>query len=140
MTVAFFSFFGIVIGAALQYVFTRHLDSQRHHRELRSTAYIDYLRCVSEHANLGRNRQTDEGRSLGAKTADAKCRICLYGSRATIEAFAKFERLGATMNTDDQCASFTSMVALMRQDSGTKDEAKLGDLETVLLGARREHT
>jgi hypothetical protein len=140
MTVAFFSFFGIVIGAALQYVFTRHLDSQRHHRELRSTAYIDYLRCVSEHANLGRNRQTDEGRSLGAKTADAKCRICLYGSRATIEAFAKFERLGATMNTDDQCASFTSMVALMRKDSGTKDEAKLGDLETVLLGARREHT
>lgn len=140
MTVAFFSFFGIVIGAALQYVFTRHLDSQRHHRELRSTAYIDYLRCVSEHANLGWNRQTDKGRSLGAKTADAKCRICLYGSRATIEAFAKFERLGATMNTEDQCASFTSMVALMRQDSGTKDKAKIGDLETVLLGVHREHT
>ncbi|NWO07013.1 MAG: hypothetical protein HLX50_15340 [Alteromonadaceae bacterium] len=95
MTVAFF---GIVIGAALQYVFTRHLDSQRHHRELRSTAYIDYFRRVLEHTNLGKNRKTDEGRSFYAKTADAKCRICLYGSRATIEAFAKFERLGATMN------------------------------------------
>ncbi|MDR9468025.1 hypothetical protein, partial [Marinospirillum sp.] len=64
MTVAFFSFFGIVIGAALQYVFTRHLDSQKHQRELRSRAYIDYLRCVSEHANLGTKRQTSEGKQL----------------------------------------------------------------------------
>lgn len=140
MTVAFFSFLGIVTGAALQYIFTRHLDSQKHHRELRSRAYLDYLRCVSEHAQLRSQPPTEEGKQLGARTADAKCRICVYGSRLTIEAFAKFERLGATMNTDEQCTSFTSMVALMRQDSGTKDEAKLGDLETVLLGVRREHT
>ena len=135
METAFFSFFGIVIGAALQFIFTRHLDTQRHHRELRSRAYIDYLRCVSEHANLSTKRHTDEGKQLGVKTADAKCRICLYGSRATIEAFAAFERLGATMNTKEQCESFTKMVALMRRDSGTQEEAKLADLEIVLLGA-----
>ncbi|MDC0534876.1 hypothetical protein OAO18_03590 [Francisellaceae bacterium] len=134
MTVAIFSFFGILIGAALQYIFTRHLDSKKHHRGLQTNAYIDYLRCVSEHANLRINRDTDAGKHLGAKTADAKCRICLYGSRNTIEAFAKFEKLGANMNTKEQCLSFTSMVSIMRHDSGTKDKANLSDLETVLLG------
>jgi len=98
MSAAIFSFFGIIIGASLQYLFTRHLVNQKHHRELRTKAYTDYLECVSEQANLGKQRQSQEGRELGAKTADAKCRICLYGSSSAIGAFAKFERLGAIMN------------------------------------------
>ena len=96
MTTALFSFLGVVIGAALQYLFTRHLDNQKHHRDLRTKAYTDYLRCVSEHANLAVQRQSQEGRDLGARTADAKCRICLYGSATAIQAFAAFEKLGAT--------------------------------------------
>jgi len=79
MTTAIFPYFGIIIGAALQYFFTRHLDNQRHHRELRTKAYTDYLKCVCEQANLGKPRQSEEGRELSTKTADAKCRICLYG-------------------------------------------------------------
>jgi len=140
MTVAFFSFLGVVIGAALQYIFTRHLDSQRHHMELRSKAYLDYLRNASELAQLRSQSSTDEVKQLLARTTDAKSRICLYGSRPTIEAFAKFERLGAVLITDEQLESFTNMVALMRQDSGTRDVAELDDLKTVLMGVRRKHT
>ncbi|WP_435014170.1 hypothetical protein [Xanthomonas arboricola] len=52
MTAAiFFFFFGIIVGAALQYFFSRHLDSLRTHRDARAKAYADYLRCMSEHAN-----------------------------------------------------------------------------------------
>jgi len=103
MSAAIFSFFGIVIGASLQYVFTRHLDNQKHHRELRTKAYTGYLKCVCEQANLAKQRQSQEGRELSTQTADAKCRICLYGSSSAVEAFAEFERLGATMNTPEQC-------------------------------------
>jgi hypothetical protein len=137
MSAAIFSFLGIVIGASLQYLFTRHLDTQKHHRELRTKAYTDYLSCVSEQANLGKQRQSQEGRELGAKTADAKCRICLYGSSSTVGAFAEFERLGATMNTPEQCAAFTRMVEVMRSDSATGGEVALADLEAVLLGVQR---
>jgi hypothetical protein len=93
MTAAIFSFFGVIIGALLQYFFTRHLDRQKHHRELRTQAYTDYLKCVSEHANLRTPRDSPEGRDLGFRTADAKCRICLYGSPIVVRAFANEKRL-----------------------------------------------
>jgi len=137
MNTAIFSFFGILIGAVLQYLFTRHLDNQKHRREIRTTAYTDYLKCVSEQANLGKQRQSHEGRELGAKTADAKCRICLYGSSSAVGAFAEFERLGATMNTPDQCSAFTRMVAVMRNDSVSGQPVELRDLEAVVLGTQR---
>jgi hypothetical protein len=137
MNTAIFSFFGILIGAVLQYLFTRHLDNQKHRREIRTTAYTDYLKCVSEQANLGKQRQSHEGRELGAKTADAKCRICLYGSSSAVGAFAEFERLGATMNTPDQCSAFTRMVAVMRNDSVSGQQVELRDLEAVVLGTQR---
>jgi hypothetical protein len=95
MSAAIFSFFGIIVGASVQYLFTRHLDNQKHRREIRTTAYTDYLKCVSEQANLGKQRQSHEGRELATRTADAKCRICLYGSSSAVGAFAEFERLGA---------------------------------------------
>jgi hypothetical protein len=135
---ALLSFFGVVIGAALQYLFTRYLDNQKYHRELRTRAYTDYLKCVAEHANVGEQRQSPEWRELATRTADSKCRICLYGSSSAVKAFAKFERLGATMNTPEQCAAFTCMVSVMRRDSAI-DGGNVGleDLETVLLGVRR---
>ncbi|ALK31829.1 hypothetical protein [Burkholderia plantarii] len=131
---AVFSFLGVVIGALLQYWFTRHLDRQKHHRELRALAYTDYLKCVSEHANLKKPRESADGRDLGFRTADAKCRICLYGAPVVVRAFATFERLGATMNSDEQRAAFTQMVLEMRNDSAPNGNVESVELETVLLG------
>jgi len=133
MTAAIFSFIGIVIGAALQYVFTRHLDNLRVRRDARTKAYTDYLRCVSEHANPDQMRSSD-GHDLGARTADAKCRICLYGSSQVVAAFAQFERLGATMNSQQQQAAFTQMVTIMRHDSTGLADVAANDLQVVLLG------
>jgi hypothetical protein len=100
-------------------------------------AYTDYLKCVCEHANLGKQRQSHEGRELAAKTADAKCRICLYGSSSAVGAFAEFERVGATMNTPEQRSAFTRMVAVMRNDSVSGRQVELRDLEAVVLGTQR---
>ena len=136
MTTAILSLVGLVVGAVLQFLFSRHLDTKKHQRELRAKAYADYLLCVSEHANLGHQRQSAEGRQLGAKTADAKCRISLYGAPAVISAFARFEYLGATMNTDEQCKAFTHMVVVMRNDALGGSSVKEVDLQAVLLGSR----
>lgn len=137
VTSAIFSLIGLVIGAVLQFLFSRHLDNRKHQRDLRAKAYADYLQCVSEHANLGHQRLSAEGRQLDAKTADAKCRISLYAAAAVITNFAKFERLGATMNTDEQRRAFTDMVVVMRQDTLGDSSADHADLEAVLLGVRR---
>ncbi len=134
MTAAIFPLLGVIIGALLQYYFTRHLDRQKHHRELRALAYTDYLKCVSEIANLKKPRDSPDGRDLGFRTADAKSRICLYGSPIVVGAFATFERLGATMNTKEQRTAFTKMVLEMRTDSGNNGNVELAELEAVLLG------
>jgi hypothetical protein len=140
LNAAILSLIGLITGALLQFLFTRHLESKRHQRELRTKAYTDYLNCVSEHANSGVQRQSVEGRALSARTADAKCRICLYGSASAVEAFATFERLGATMGTEEQCEAFTEMVFLMRSDSAGGGKVALQDLRTVLLGSKRHAT
>jgi len=138
MTTAIFSFIGIVIGALLQYFFTRHLELQRSRREARTKAYMDYLQCISEHANTARHIPLQDVRSLAAKTADAKCRICLYGSSLAIEAFAAFERQGAAMNTAEQRALFTRMVSIMRGDSTSEPTVANDDLQVLLVGVDRE--
>lgn len=136
MSSAVLSLVGLVVGALLQFLFTRHLEGRRHHRDVRAKAYADYLQCVSDHANLGHQRQSSEGRQLGARTADAKCRISLYGASEVVSSFAEFERLGAAMGTDAQCRAFTRMVLAMRKDSLGGAPVSEGDLEIVLLGKR----
>jgi len=137
MSVAIFSVIGIIVGALLQYLFTRHLDNQRHRRDLRTHAYTDYLRGVSDQANLRPIVNTPDSRELAAKVADSKCRICLYGSPTVVATFAAFEHLGATMNTPEQRQAFTRMVAAMRDDSATGKKVDVRALEAVLLGVPR---
>lgn len=43
-------FAGVVIGASLQYVFTRQIEYKRSLREMKTKAYMDYLKGVCEQA------------------------------------------------------------------------------------------
>jgi hypothetical protein len=131
------SFLGVVIGASLQYYFTRHIENQRHLRDLRSKAYMDYLNCVTDLAQFRPKENSKERIELSAKTGDAKARICLYGSNKAITAFSQFEELGATMNTDEQRQSFTNMVSIMRMDSGSEGGVNSKALQNVLLGIHK---
>lgn len=76
-------FAGVVIGAFLQYVFTRQIEYKRALRDMKTKSYMDYLKGVCEQAqslNIPDKRITDERRSEAfVKVADAKARICLYG-------------------------------------------------------------
>ena len=131
MITAFFSIVGLVVGALLQFFFTKYLANENHLRDLRAAAYLDYMRCVSEHANLGLQQDSAEWRQLGARTADAKLRTSLYGSSYVISAFAKFERLGANINPNDH--AFTDIVLAMRQDTLGNSSISQADIEAVLI-------
>jgi len=138
MNTAIFALFGAVVGAVLQYFITRHLENQKHYRGLRTQAYTDYLKCVCEQAQLAPKTQPKEIHEIFARTADAKARVCLYGSTQAVEAFAAFERLGAKMTTKDERRTFTSMVAIMRSDSGSDRGVQIESLELVLMGHRED--
>ncbi len=71
---------------------------------------------------------------LAGRTADAKSRICLYGSSEVIRAYSNWEALGPTMETKEQRTAFIEMVKVMRTDSGGDAVVNLMDLQNVLLG------
>ena len=134
MDTAAISFISLVVGAALQYVFTKHLEDRKHLRDLRASAYADYFRCVADHAARVVVGKGSIDASLSARTADAKCRVCLYASPKVIAAFAQFERLGAALNTPDNMDAFSRMAEKMREDSHKTGKADLRDIQVVLMG------
>ena len=136
MTIALLSFLGVVAGAALQYIFTRHLDNQKHNRDLRTQAYTDYLKSVCEQAILELNSFSSEARELTSRMANSKSRICLYGSEQVVSSLADFERLGSKLNTDEQKECFATMVSAMRTDSKNSSIASIENLQVILMGAQ----
>jgi hypothetical protein len=134
LNAAYLSILGLILGATLQYFFTRHIENQRHIRDLRSKAYMDLLKSISECANFRPKYSTKEGMDLAERTANAKARICLFGSTRVIQAYSLWEKLGPNMETEERRAAFIEMVKAMRTDSGGEIELKSEDLQNVLLG------
>ena len=118
---------GAVIGAAL----SRWTDRARHHEELRSKAYADYLSAVALAAHM---RTNDDHRDALRNGADAKARIAVYGSADVIRALARFEETGASLISGPSVNAFVSLVSAMRPKSGSVAER---ELSLLLLG--REH-
>jgi len=131
--VALLSFAGIIAGAALQYVFTRVLEDRRHRRELRTQAYSDYVRGVSDLKHQIIDALGAKEREMYARLTDAKMRVTLYGSKSVIEKMADFERFGGGLHSDAQQEAFVEILIAMRDGK----DAKLQELEVIMLGVRR---
>ncbi|MEM9227793.1 MAG: hypothetical protein AAGA45_07480 [Verrucomicrobiota bacterium] len=134
METALFALLGVIFGACLQYYFTRHLENEKHLRDLRTQSYTDYLNSVAKVAKLKGDSAARE--ILFAEIADAKCRISLYASPAVIEAFAIFEKEGATLISSKEKTAFIEMITRMRADSGGKGKANPDDIAALILGYR----
>jgi hypothetical protein len=133
MAIAFFSFFGVVVGASLQYLFTRFLEERRHRQSLQTEAYTDYIQAVAEarHIDLYTERP-----SIFARLADAKTRICLYGSPEVIARLAEFESKGGVIGDDQQREAFMHLIEAMRG----KSKLQTSQVELILLGESKKKT
>ena len=120
---------GIAVGSLLGYIFTRRNEFEKHKRMMVTQAYSDYLRGVAEgaHLNLDSNHA-----QIMARVADAKARICLYGSPEVIASLATFENAGGAILNPQQHELFASLVLAMRGDS----KVPRRDLELLLFGNR----
>ena len=118
------------MGALLQYFFGRTLELRKHAQLQKGQAYADYFRAFAAAATIGRTKDTL------ANLADAKTRICIYGSKEVIARLAAFERSGASTLDLQSKRLVEGLLTEMRRDVGTS--AKIGtgdDLAMVLFGA-----
>src|SRR5437764_13652876 len=107
---------GVVIGAAMQYWFSRTAESRKQIQLLQSQSYVDYLSAVSEAAHA---QSLQDAGLARAKAADAKARMAVYGTTSVISALARFEETGAALNTPEAEACFVAVVKAMRQGGAT---------------------
>jgi len=121
----------VLIGAALGYVSGRLLEMRKQLTLEKGQAYADFLKALATAA-------TDRKAGAVGMAADAKTRICIYGSPRVVRALSGFERAGAKAANEAGQAAVAQLVKAMRADMGVSgaqvDEA---DLHMVLFGSER---
>ena len=133
MLIAFFSFIGVIVGASLQYLFMRLLEERKERRSLQTKAYTDYIQAVAESRHI--SLYTEQA-SIFARLADAKTRICLYGSPEVVARLADFESKGAVIEDNEQREAFMRLIEAIRGTS----KLQMSQLELILLGEIRKDT
>ena len=118
---------GVVVGATLQYWASRAAEARKRLQLLRSQSYVDYLRAVTKAAHA---TSADAGRLARAEAADAKARMSVYGTSRAIAALARFEEVGAVLDTPNAMGVFAALVTAMRDG----DSPSQADLKLVLFG------
>lgn len=121
---------GVLLGAALQFWFTRSAERNKAIESLRAQAYVDYLGGVAASAYV---RSDEDIRDAHRDLANAKTRIAVYGSAEVIGALARFEESGAILTRGHNVAPFLEVVAAMRSELPS---VAGHDLELLLLGRR----
>jgi hypothetical protein len=118
------TFVAAALGAIFGAFLTRWTDRYKHLQELRTTAYVDFIRGVSTLAvvqrDTVRNEQTFlEARAATITVADAKARIAIYGSKAVVRALSQFLDGGAVLDTEERLRKFAEICVLMRNEGNT---------------------
>lgn len=128
---AILSLIGVSLGAGLQYYFGRTLEGRKQLVLQRSQAYVDYFKAVALLAQHGR---TKDGL---AQAADAKVRICIYGSTTVIKQLSAFEATGAVINSAESATTILELLAAMRKDTGMgHDGINQQDFHNIILGLK----
>lgn len=123
----FLPLIGLVVGAVLQYWFSRAAESRRQLQLLQSQCYVDYLKAVTRAAH---SATPEAARLAMADAADAKARLAIYGSSRVIIALARFEKVGPVLDNPSSLDAFIALVAAMRADDKFIDPS---DLKLILF-------
>ena len=121
----------VLVGAILQYFFTRAAETRKELRALRRQAYVDYLRAVTAVATA---KDREERRIALAPLTDAKTRIAVYGGSDVVAALARFEQAGPSLIEGPGLMAFTELASAMREGEPSSTD----DLRLVLFGPNRD--
>jgi hypothetical protein len=138
MLTALLPMLGVIIGAGLQYFFSRSGERRKHLEALKSQAYVDYMRCVAQLAKVERG-DIKKFSELSAETADAKTRVCMYGSTKVIRTLADFAKGGSVLDSPDSFERFLEICHEVRRENFGDAGAVVApeDLSIVLFGPER---
>jgi hypothetical protein len=125
--VAILSLFGVIVGAMLtaasQYYFTRMTESSKTYQNLRTTAYVDFIRSTAEIAMSQKMQDKEKELKGSINLTDAKGRIGIYGSKQVVAAIAAFFRNYGALTSPAAYSAFLEIVRTMRSETPGGEEA-----------------
>ena len=124
---------GVVIGAALQYWFTKVLEERRRRQNLKTQAYVDFIRSFMDAHFKGKEEE------FISNFADATARIAIYGSKEVVEAIANVKRTVLKYKKEKTPESefrhsFTAIIQAMRKDNLPKESVSDKEISQLLFG------
>lgn len=115
---ALISMSGIIIGASLQFLFSRLAARASRLDEMRLTAYADLLRGAAQ-LSQAEHFKDDKARMTSlALATDAKGRIVVYGHREVVRRLAQFGKTSQDLSSEDAKERFIQLVEAMRRSTG----------------------
>ncbi len=81
---------GVIIGAALQYVFAKRREVSKQYLDLKSQAYVDFIKSASGMTQAQKQGNQEKELEFRILLTDSKVRIAAYGSKEVIETMADF--------------------------------------------------
>lgn len=129
---------GVIIGASLQFLFSKKSENKKQQNLLKTTAYTDFLKANAGIAISQRFSEKKKEMENFILLTDAKARICIYGSESVIENIAEFERFGAVLDNPKAYKRFTSIVSEMRKDNLKGKDIELSNISQLILGTDLE--
>lgn|SRR5579863_832288 len=122
----------VILTAFLTYIFAKTGDRRKHYQDLRTTAYVDFVKSAAGIA-IAQN-YSDHAKVLESTIlmVDAKTRISIYGSKKVISALANFFKQHGMLNNKIAYTAFVEIVEAMRAETPNGmevvDHEQLGNL------------
>ena len=109
---------GVIVGSIFQYFSSKDSEKRKHQQDLRTRAYVDFLRGVVDMKFLPEDKKEEAMAIL----TDAKSRITVYGSKEVVIAIADFSRGGMKLDTTKEMRSFVAIYQAIRKESLPKNQ------------------
>lgn len=105
----------VLAGATLQYLFSRRATDATHFLQLRTNAYIDFIKAVTASNAAQKRGDSQKEREASFQVLEARTRICIYGDRQVVNALAEFWRRGAVLDSPERMIAFVEICQAMRE-------------------------
>ena len=113
---------GVILGASIQFMFSRATERSKEKQTLKTQAYTSYLKAIANLSMAQRFKLKDKIAQSTSELVESKVKIAIYGSKAVIDSLAMFERGGAKLDTTNQKKLFVEIGQNMRNDTVSKNE------------------
>jgi|SRR5580692_2129621 hypothetical protein len=117
------TFIAAGLGAWLGAFLTRRNERVKHLQELRSAAYIDFVRGIATAVQQGGDM---------AQVADARARIAIYGGKTVVRSLSAFIERGSQTENAEGMLAFAELCKAMRTETG-REYVRLEDIDRILF-------